>query len=319
MPTAATPTGIDLYYETIGSPADPPLLLVMGYGAQMIAWPRGFSELLAAGGRFAIEFDNRDSGLSTKVDDAELDLEAVVAAAGAGDSARARELAPYTLSDLADDCVALLDVLGIDRAHVLGASMGGMIAQQLAIEHEDRLLSLVSMFSNTGEPGVGQPTPEALEALLSPSPLERDAYVEASSAEAMIWASRRYGDRARAEALAAESFDRGIYPAGVNRQLAAMLASGSRADGLRALELPTLVIHGLDDTLIQPDGGERTAELIAGARLMLVEDMGHDRPEELWPVLTEAILLHTGGGPTDPLPDDAEAGDSVSSRHRRES
>lgn len=293
MPTATTPAGIDLYYETLGSPADPPLLLVMGYGAQLIAWPRGFSELLAAGGRFVIEFDNRDSGLSTKLDGAELDIEAVMAAAGAGDLARARELAPYTLSDLADDCIVLLDTLGIERAHVLGASMGGMIAQQLAIEHEDRLLSLVSMFSNTGEPGVGQPTPEALTALLTPSPLERAAYVESSAAKAMLWASRRYGDLARAEALAGESFDRGIYPEGVSRQLAAMLASGPRADGLRAVELPTLVIHGLDDTLIQPDGGERTAELIPGARLMLVEDMGHDRPEELWPILTEAILLHT--------------------------
>jgi pimeloyl-ACP methyl ester carboxylesterase len=296
MPTAATPTGIDLYYETIGAPTDPPLLLVMGYGAQMIGWPRGFSELLAAGGRFVIEFDNRDSGLSTKLDDAGLDIDAVMAAAGEGDLARAAALAPYTLSDLAGDCLALLDHLGIERAHVLGASMGGMIAQQLAIEHEDRLFSLVSMFSNTGEPGVGQPTPEALEALLSPSPLTRTAYVEASSTKAMIWASRRYGDRARAEALAAESFDRGIYPEGVTRQLAAMLATGSRADGLRALELPTLVIHGLDDTLIRPDGGERTAELIPGARLILVEDMGHDRPEQLWPILTEAILLHTSRG-----------------------
>ncbi len=297
MPTATTPAGIDLHYETIGSPADPPLLLVIGYGAQMIAWPRGFSELLAAGGRFVIEFDNRDSGLSTKLDAAELDLEAVMVAAGEGDLARARQLAPYTLSDLAGDCLALLDDLGIDRAHVLGASMGGMIAQQLAIEHPDRLLSLVSMFSNTGEPGVGQPTPEALEALLDPAPLERAAYIKASSAKAMIWASRRYGDRARAEALAAESFDRGIYPEGVARQLAAMLASGPRAEGLRALAVPTLVIHGLDDTLIQPDGGERTAELIPGARLLLVEDMGHDRPEPLWPLLTEAILLHTEAVP----------------------
>jgi pimeloyl-ACP methyl ester carboxylesterase len=297
MPTVATPTGIDLYYETIGEPENPPLLLVMGYGAQMIAWPREFSELLAAGGRFVIEFDNRDSGLSTKLDGAELDIDAVMAAAGEGDLERAKALAPYTLSDLADDCVALLDALRIDRAHVLGASMGGMIAQQLAIEHPDRLLTLVSMFSNTGEPGVGQPTQEALEALLTPSPLERAAYIEASSAKAMIWASRRYGDRARAEVLAAESFDRGIYPDGVTRQLAAMLASGSRADGLRELAVPTLVIHGLDDTLIQPDGGERTAELIPDARLMLVEDMGHDRPEELWPILAEAILLHTDAVP----------------------
>jgi pimeloyl-ACP methyl ester carboxylesterase len=298
MPT--TPTGIELYFETIGSPADPPLLLVAGYGSQMIVWPRRFSELLAAGGRYVIEFDNRDSGLSTKLDDAAVDIAAVMAAAGEGDHARARELAPYTLSDMAGDCLAVLDALGIQRAHVLGASMGGMIAQQLAIEHEDRLLSLISMFSNTGEPGFGEPTAEALEALLSPAPTERDAYIASAPEKALLWASRRYGDRAAIEAFAAESFDRGLHPEGVTRQLAAMLASGPRTDGLRALELPTLVIHGLDDTLIQPDGGERTAELIAGARLMLVEDMGHDRPEPLWPLLAEAILLHTepaGVGP----------------------
>jgi pimeloyl-ACP methyl ester carboxylesterase len=144
---------------------------------------------------------------------------------------------------------------------------------------------------------VGAPAPEALEALLTPSPTERAAYIEASSGKMMIWASRRYGDRARSEALAAESYDRCFYPEGVARQLAAILASGSRADGLRALAVPTLVIHGLDDTLIAPDGGERTAELVLGARLLLVEDMGHDRPEPLWPLLAEAILEHTAAVP----------------------
>jgi pimeloyl-ACP methyl ester carboxylesterase len=300
VPTIETPAGIELFYETIGSSADPPLLLVMGYGSQLIAWPRGFSELLAVGGRFVIEFDNRDSGLSSKLDGALVDTEAVMAAAGAGDLARAAAVAPYTLSDMADDCAALLDALGIGRAHVLGASMGGMIAQQLAIERPERLLSLVSMMSTTGEPEVGQPTPEALEALLTSSPTERDAYVKASAAKALIWASRRYGDRARSEALAAASYDRCFYPAGVTRQLAAILASGSRAEGLRALAVPTLVIHGLDDTLIPPDGGERTAALVPGARLMLVEDMGHDRPEPLWPLLTEAILAHTAAIPVPP-------------------
>jgi pimeloyl-ACP methyl ester carboxylesterase len=293
MPTIETPTGIELFYETVGSPADPPLLLVMGYGSQLTAWPRGFSELLAAGGRFVIEFDNRDSGLSSKFDGVAVDMEALVAAATASDEARIAELAPYTLSDLADDCVALLDGLGIGRAHVLGASMGGMIAQQLAIERPERLLSLVSMMSTTGELEVGRPTDEALAALLTPSPAERAAYIESSSAKMMIWASRRYGDRALLEALAAENFDRCFYPEGVTRQFAAMLASGPRVVGLRALDLPTLVIHGLDDTLITPDGGERTAELVPGARLMLVEDMGHDRPEPLWPLLAEAILYHT--------------------------
>jgi pimeloyl-ACP methyl ester carboxylesterase len=297
VPTTETPAGIALYYETVGSPADSPLLLVMGYGSQMIAWPRGFSELLAAGGRFVIEFDNRDSGLSSKLDGQTVDTEAVIAAAGAGDLARVRELAPYTLSEMADDCVALLDALGIDRAHVLGASMGGMIAQQLAIERPERLLSLVSKMSTTGEPDYGEPSQEALAALLTPSPTEREAYIEASAGKALIWASRRYGDRARAEALAAESYDRCFYPEGVTRQFAAIMATGPRADGLRALTLPTLVIHGLDDTLIAPSGGERTAELVPDARLMLVEDMGHDRPEPLWPVLTDAILEHTAKVP----------------------
>ena len=296
MPTIETPAGIELAYETIGSPADPPLLLVAGYGTQLIAWPRGFSELLAAGGRFVIEYDNRDSGLSTKLDGVEVDMGALVLAAEAGDEARVREIAAYTLSDLAADGAALLDGLGIDRAHVLGASMGGMIAQQLAIERPERVLSLVSMMSNTGEPDVGAPTPEALAALLSPSPTERSLYMEASATNGLIWASKRYGDRARLEELAGEQFDRCFYPQGVSRQLGAMLATGSRADGLRALAVPTLVIHGRDDQLIAPDGGERTAELIPGARLLMVDDMGHDRPEPLWPLLAEAILDHTEAG-----------------------
>jgi pimeloyl-ACP methyl ester carboxylesterase len=293
VPTTETPAGIALAYETVGDPTDPPLLMVMGYGSQLIAWPRGFSEMLAAGGRFVIEFDNRDSGLSSKLDGIEVDMGALVAAARAGEADRVAAIAPYTLSDLADDCIAILDALGLERAHVLGASMGGMIAQQLAIERPERLLTLTSMMSTTGETEYGAPTDEALTALLTPSPPERDAYIQASAEKGLIWASRRYGDRAQLEALAAASYDRCFYPEGVGRQLAAILATGSRADGLRALTVPTLVIHGLDDVLIQPDGGERTAELIPGAGLMLVEDMGHDRPEPLWPLLTEAILEHT--------------------------
>jgi NADPH-dependent ferric siderophore reductase/pimeloyl-ACP methyl ester carboxylesterase len=297
MPTTITSDGTELYYETIGSPANPPLLLVMGYGSQMIAWPRGFSEALAAGGRFVIEFDNRDSGLSSKLDGVEVDLGALVGAAEAGDTDAVAAIAPYTLSDLAGDCLAVLDALGIGSAHVLGASMGGMIAQQLAIEHPERVLTLISMMSNTGEPEYGQPTPEALAALLTPSPPERDAYIHANGEKTMLWASSRYGDQARNEALAAEGFDRCFYPDGVGRQLAAILATGSRAEGLRALRMPTLVIHGRDDTLIQPSGGERTAELVPGAKLLLVDDMGHDRPEPLWPLLTAAILEHTGAPP----------------------
>jgi pimeloyl-ACP methyl ester carboxylesterase len=167
-----------------------------------------------------------------------------------------------------------------------------MIAQTMAIEHPERVLTLTSMMSTTGEPEYGRSTDEALAALLSPAPADRDGYIDASR-RALLWASKRYADLDLIRASAAQSYDRGIHPDGSNRQLAAMIASGSRADGLRTLRVPTLVIHGLDDTLITPSGGERTAELVPDARLLLVEDMGHDRPEQLWPQLCGAIIEHT--------------------------
>ena len=292
MAQITTPAGITLEYETAGSDADPPLLMVSGFGAQLVAWPRRFCERLAAGGRFVISYDNRDCGLSSKLDGGVADMDAIRAAVAAGDFPRARSLAPYTLDEMAGDGLALLDGLGIERAHVLGASMGGMIAQTMAIRHPDRVLTLISMMSSTGEPGYGESTSDAIQALLTPSPTERDAYIDASE-RALIWRSRRWPDVAGVRAIAAQSCDRGYSLQGSGRQLAAMVASGSRASGLRALRVPTLVIHGLDDTLVTPSGGERTAELIPGAELLLVADMGHDRPEPLWPQLCEAILTHT--------------------------
>ncbi len=196
-----------------------------------------------------------------------------------GDLVKARALAPYTLSDMAGDGLGLLSALGIERAHVVGASMGGMIAQTMAIEHPQRVLTLTSMMSTTGEPEVGQATPEALEALLAPAATDREGYI-ASAESWMLWHSRRYPELEETRAIAAESYDRGHYPQGTSRQLAAMIASGSRAEGLARLRVATLVIHGQDDTLIAPSGGERTAELIPDARFVLIEDMGHDRP---WP------------------------------------
>jgi pimeloyl-ACP methyl ester carboxylesterase len=288
MPQLATPHGVTLEYETVGSPADPPLLLVPGFGAQLIAWPRAFCERLAADGRFVISFDNRDCGLSSKLDGQGADL----AAASAGDLEQARALAAYTLSEMSDDGLELLSALGIERAHVLGSSMGGMIAQTMAIEHPERLLSLTSMMSTTGEPEFGQSTPEARQALLTPAPADRKRYVDAAE-RSLIWRSKKYPDLAGARRLAGESYDRCYCPDGATRQLAAMIASGSRADGLRHLQIPTLVIHGLDDTLIEPSGGRRTAALIPDARLLLIEDMGHDRPEPLWPEICAAILQHT--------------------------
>jgi pimeloyl-ACP methyl ester carboxylesterase len=294
MAQIATPRGVRLEYETAGSPADPPLLLVSGFGTQLIAWPRAFGERLAAAGRFVIEFDNRDCGLSSKFDDQGSDLADIVAAASAGDFERARALAAYTLSDMADDTVALLTALGIERAHLVGSSMGGMIAQTIAIEHPERTLTLTSVMSTTGEPAYGQATPEAVQALLTPAPADRAGYVDAAESS-VIWRSKRYPDLQGVRELAGASYDRCHHPSGTSRQLAAMIASGSRAEQLRDLRVPTLVIHGLDDTLIAPSGGERTAALIPGARLLLLADMGHDRPEPLWPEICGAILEHTEG------------------------
>src|SRR3954454_22796697 len=195
---------------------------------------------------------------------------------------------------MASDGIGLLQELGIDRAHVVGSSMGGMIGQKMAIDFPDWVLSLTSMMSSTGEPEYGQSTPEAQQVLLSPRPADRDGYIAAAERE-LVWASRRYGDPAALRALAAASYDRSYYPAGVPRQLAAMILDGSRADALRTLDVPTLVIHGVDDTLIDPTGGERTAALVPGARLLLVEDMGHDRPPALWPHLVDAISEHIKG------------------------
>lgn len=292
MPQIATANGMSFEYEAIGSAGDPPVLMVMGFGAQLISWPRAFCRLLADGGRYVISFDNRDCGLSAKLDGVAANVDEVLAAIQAGNLKLARSLAPYTLSDMADDGFALLDALGLERAHVVGASLGGMIAQTMAIEHPERTLTLTSMMSATGEPEFGQSTPEALETLLAPAPEDRDAYI-ASADGWMLWHSRRYPDLEETRALAAESYDRGRYPEGANRQLAAMLASGSRAAGLKQLRVPTLVIHGLDDTLIAPSGGERTAELVPDAKLVLIEDMGHDRPQALRPRISREILDHT--------------------------
>ena len=292
MPQILTPKGLTLEYDTFGSSTDPALLLVMGFGAQLIAWPRAFCERLADGGRFVIRYDNRDCGLSSKIDGRPADLAAIIAAASAGDLEMVRTLAPYTLSTMSDDGLELLTELGIGRAHVVGSSMGAMIAQTMAIEHPERVLTLTSMMSTSGEPEFGQSTPQASQALLTPAPADRAGYIDAAKTS-LIWGSKKYPDLAAARELAAQSYDRCYYPEGVSRQLAAMIVSGSRADGLQNVQVPTLVIHGLDDTLIAPSGGRRTAALVPDARLLLLQDMGHDRPVPLWPQICSAILEHT--------------------------
>jgi pimeloyl-ACP methyl ester carboxylesterase len=284
--------GVSIAYETFGEPGDPPVLLVMGFGAQLIAWPEDFCSMLAGRGRYVIRYDNRDCGLSSKFDDHPVDIGRLIATASRGDIPAAQAMIPYSLQDMADDGTGLLTALGIEKAHVVGSSMGGMIAQLMAISHPARVATLTSMMSSTGEPAYGRPTPAAQQALFAPRPCDREGYI-ATSERALTWSSRRYANLGEIRKLAAQSYDRAYYPAGVGRQLGAMLLAGSRADALKALNVPTLVIHGTDDTLIDPSGGRRTAELIPGASLLLIADMGHDRPRELWDDLCDAIEAHT--------------------------
>ncbi|MYT27619.1 MULTISPECIES: alpha/beta hydrolase [unclassified Streptomyces] len=284
---------VSIAYEGFGDPGDPPVLLVMGFGAQMLAWHEDFCRALADRGRYVIRYDNRDCGLSTKFDEHPVDMGEFIAAVSSGDLPAALAMVPYRLPDMAGDGLGLLTALGIERAHVVGASMGGMIAQTMALSCPERVLTLTSMMSSTGESEYGRPSTEARAVLFGPKPTDREGYVAAAVKE-LVWASKRYGDAAVLRELAAESYDRSYYPAGIGRQLGAMILSGSRADALRELRVPTLVIHGLDDTLIDPSGGKRTAELVPGAELLLVPDMGHDRPRALWPRLIDALVTHTG-------------------------
>jgi pimeloyl-ACP methyl ester carboxylesterase len=288
----APSNGIELEYETFGERADPALLLVMGLGGQLISWEEAFCRRLADRGRFVIRYDNRDVGLSTHLDGVTVDMAGIMAAMAAGDRSKLPPVS-YLLRDLAADGIGLLDHLGIDRAHIVGMSMGGMIVQTMAIEHPDRVLTMTSIMSNTGDPTVGMPTPEAMATLLTPPPTEREAFLESSVANWKVIGSPRYHDPDRIRERAAAAYDRAFYPEGVGRQLAAVIASGDRTASLRQLRIPTLVIHGRADTLVQLSGGEATAAAIPGANLLVCNDMGHDLPKPLWPLYVDAITSHT--------------------------
>lgn len=283
MPRAAH-DGIEIEYETFGDPGDPPLLLVMGLGAQMVSWDAAFCHGLVDRGFFVIRFDNRDVGLSTKITSDVNIIERVMAAFG-GEQIEA----PYLLSDMAADAIAVLDDLGIATAHVVGASMGGMIAQTIAIEHPERVRSLTSIMSTTGDPDVGQPHPEVLPVLLQAAPAERDAFIAHSVEASRVIGSPDHFEEDRARERAERGYDRCYYPAGIGHQLIAILASGSRSAALRKLDVNTLVIHGDADPLVTPSGGERTAEVIPGAELLIIEGMGHDLPSTFWASIIEAI------------------------------
>ena len=280
---------IELEYDHFGNPTDPALLLIMGFTAQMVAWDEEFCTQLADRGHFVIRFDNRDCGLSTKLHGVPSNSDAVIMAA-----MMETEMppVPYTLSDMAADAMKVLDHLNIERAHIMGASMGGMIAQTVAIEHPHRVKTLISIMSQPGELTVGQPTQEAMELIVTPAPSDRDEYI-AFAPKWQLWQSKKYRSDEISRRNAIRDFDRSNYPEGGPRQMAAIYASGSRAEGLQKLQVPTLVIHGTDDQLITPSGGERTAELIPNSTLLMVEDMGHDMPQPLWPFYLDAISKHT--------------------------
>jgi pimeloyl-ACP methyl ester carboxylesterase len=261
----------------------------MGLGGQMTAWEVDYCRMLAGHRRYVIRFDNRDVGLSSWFDDAELDFGAVFTAAMQDEPCPP---VPYLLTDMSADAFAVLDAIGIERAHIVGMSMGGMIAQTMAIEHPERVLTLTSIMSNTGEREYGAPTDEAMVVLMAPPADGRDEAIEGAARSWKVIGSPRYYDDARIRERAGAAYDRAFHPIGSARQLAAVLASGSRADGLRQLAVPTLVIHGRADSLVQLSGGERTAELVPGANLLVCNDMGHDLPEPLWPLITDTIASH---------------------------
>jgi len=279
--------GIEIEYETFGDLGDPTLLLVMGLGAQMILWPEEFCSDLAAHGLHVVRYDNRDVGRSTWLDEAGMpDVAGALAAAMQG-----RPIdSPYLLSDMASDAAGLLDALEVGTAHVVGASMGGMIAQTLAIEHPARVRTLTSIMSTTGHPGLPPARPEAMAVLLTPAPSERAAAIEHG---VRVW--RTIGspgfpfDEAEVRDRAAQTFDRGVNPPGVARQLVAILASGSRREALRGVRAPTLVIHGAADPLVPVEAGRDTAQAVPGAELLEIEGMGHDLPRPLWPRFVAAI------------------------------
>jgi len=278
--------GIEIEYETMGDPDDPALLLVMGLGAQMISWDDEFCLGLVDRGFHVIRFDNRDVGLSTKITvEPEVDLAAVLTEAMAGGTPSA----PYLLADMAADAIGLLDALDIEVAHVVGASMGGMIAQSIAIAAPERVATLTSIMSTTGDGDVGQPHPEVLSVLMAPPAADREAYVAQSVEGSRAIGSPEHFDEARAARTAGAGYDRCYHPAGVAHQLVAIVASPSRSEALSHLDRPTLVIHGTDDPLVDPSGGRRTAEVIPGAELLMLEGMGHDLPVHYWPPVIEAI------------------------------
>jgi pimeloyl-ACP methyl ester carboxylesterase len=284
--------GIEIAYDDRGNRDDPAILLIMGLATQMIAWPEAFCDSLAAYGFRVVRFDNRDVGLSTKFEAARpIDLGAVLQRVMAGEKIDP----PYDLTDMAGDTIGLMDRLVIKKGHIVGASMGGMIAQIVAAKHPNRVRSLVSIMSSSGDPGLPQAKPEAMSAIMQARPDGSDRELAIEHGMRIYRAIGSPGfptpdDELRAKVGAA--FDRSYYPAGVGRQFAAIVASGSRVEMLEKLSVPTLVLHGADDPLVPVEAGRHTAAQIPGSTLTVIPGMGHDIASGLIPILVEAIAAH---------------------------
>ncbi len=289
-----TANGIALEYDIHGPETGEPLLLIMGLGAQMIAWPQPFIDDLAARGYRVIRHDNRDVGLSEKLDAAGApDMPAIYGALMKGE----KPDAPYLVADMATDAAALLDALGVERAPIVGASMGGMIAQMLAAAYPEKVLSLTSIMSSTGNPALPPAKPEAMERLSNrgPDPVaDLEGFLDHGYAGSKVMAGPNYvPDEAETRANLLTTYKRAFYPAGFQRQMAAIVASGDRRAALNTITAPTVVIHGIDDPLVPMAGGEDTVANIDGAELHLVEAMGHNFPKPLYGRIADLIELAT--------------------------
>jgi pimeloyl-ACP methyl ester carboxylesterase len=285
---------LDLAYETFGSRDNPALLLVAGLATQLIGWDTRFCNKLADNGFHVIRFDNRDIGRSTHLDEAGVpDVMALM-------RGKKTSTAPYTLLDMADDTAGLLEACGLKSAHIVGMSMGGMIAQQLAISHPHRVLSLTSIMS-TPSRRVGQARAAAQRVLLLPAATNQEAAAARAVRVSRVIGSPSYPiDETHVADVARRSFARGRDAAGVARQYAAILVSPDRTPGLRTLTVPTLVIHGEDDPLVQAEGGRATAAAVPGARLVVIPGMGHDLPQQLWPLLVREVVSHAQSASSGP-------------------
>lgn len=280
---------VTLEYDTFGNKGDTPLLLIMGLGAQMIHWDEDFCQQLADKGHYVVRHDNRDVGLSTHFE-GDMDMASLMADFLAGKTPEV----PYTLDDMAADSAGLLDHLGIDSAHICGASMGGMIAQLVACNYPDKTLSLTSIMSSTGNPDLPKSTPEAQAALTAPRPNGEEETIARAIENARVIGSKGFEfEPERTSKRAVEAFRRSFNPMGVARQMAAIAANGDRREKLQQLKTPCVVIHGTIDPLVPLAGGEDTQKNIAGSKLVKIEGMGHDLPTGAWPQVIDAICSVT--------------------------